>query len=345
MQKKIKCLRLHNVGDLRLHLELPPNPDRDETLIQVEAVGLCGSDVHWYMEGGIGDANLPKPLILGHEFAGQIFAGTRKGERVAIDPAIPCGLCRFCQQGNPNLCPSIMFAGHGEQDGALRECMSWPKDRLFQIPDTMSMIEGAMLEPLGVALHAIDLAKIQVGMRVGVLGCGPIGLLIIQLLRLVGASQIVATEKLSHRIDTAKNFGATLVIQARDGLEVDEILSATRGEGLDVCIEAAGENEAVETAIASVRPGARVILVGIAADDRTSFQASAARRKGLTIKLSRRMKHTYPRAIQLVASGQIDVANIVTHRFTLDEYEQAFSTAARRDGLKVIIEPSRQPAT
>lgn len=340
MDKTIKSLYLHNIGDIRLHTEEPPTACSGEALLQVESVGICGSDIHWFMEAGIGDAQLPKPLVLGHEFAGQILTGTRKGERVAVDPAIPCRHCRFCLQGHPNLCESIKFAGHGEQDGALRERMTWPEDRLFPIPDSISMSAGAMLEPLGVALFAVELAKIKVGMRVGVLGCGPIGLLIIQLLRLAGATQIVATEKLPHRIDAAKEFGATHAIQIRDGLEVENILSITNGEGLDVCIEAAGENEAVETAIESARPGARVILVGIPTNDKTSFKASSARRKGLTIKLCRRMKHTYPRSIQLVASGQIDVESLVTHRFAMNEYEQAFATAARRDGLKVIIEPS-----
>jgi L-iditol 2-dehydrogenase len=340
MNNNIKSLYLHNIGDMRLHMEEPPTPSPGEALLQVASVGICGSDIRWFEEGGIGDAQLPKPLVLGHEFSGQILTGSRKGERVAVDPAIPCMHCSFCSQGHPNLCESIKFAGHGDQDGALREMVTWSEDQLFTIPDNISMSAGAMLEPLGVALFAVELAKIKVGMRVGVLGCGPIGLLTIQILRLAGATQIVATDKLHHRIDAAKEFGATHVVPIHDGLEAENILSITKGEGLNVCIEAAGENDAVETAIESARPGGRVILVGIPADDNTSFKASSARRKGLTIKLCRRMKHTYPRSIQLVASGRIDVESLVTHRFTMNEYEIAFATAARRDGLKVMIEPS-----
>lgn len=340
MNKNNKSLYLHHIGDMRLQTDDPPTPSPGEILLQVASVGICGSDIHWFLEGGIGDAQLPKPLILGHEFSGYILSGALKGERVAVDPSIPCMHCRFCLTGHPNLCESIKFAGHGDQDGALREMMTWPEAQIYPIPDSISMSAGAMLEPLGVALFAIELANIDVGMRVGVFGCGPIGLLIIQTLRLAGATQIIATEKLPHRIEAAKEFGAHHVIPIYEDSEAEKILSLTKGEGLDVCIEAAGENDAVETAIETSRPGARIVLVGIPADDKTSFKASSARRKGLTIKLCRRMKHTYPRSIKLVASGQIDVDNLVTHRFTMDEYQLAFDTAVRRDGLKVIIEPS-----
>ncbi|HZD57071.1 MAG TPA: zinc-binding dehydrogenase [Anaerolineales bacterium] len=332
-------LRLHGAGELRLHEEPPPIPDPHEALIRVRAVGICGSDLHWFSEGGIGDALISKPLVLGHELAGQILTGERQDEQVAIDPAIPCGQCRSCRQGYPNLCPSVKFAGHGEQDGGLRGQMAWPEEHLFTLPDSVTPAEGALLEPLGVALHAVDLAKAHIGLSAGVFGCGPIGLLAIQLLRVMGASQIIATEILPHRLEAAREFGATHVIRAQNGLESAQILALTHNEGLDVCIEAAGENAAVESAIESARPGARVVLAGIPADDRTSFRASTARRKGLTIKLCRRMKHTYPRAIQLVESGKIDVASLITHRYPLTDYRKAIDTAVQREGLKVVIEP------
>jgi L-iditol 2-dehydrogenase len=332
-------LRLHGAGELRLHEEPAPMPDPHEALIRVRAAGICGSDLHWFSEGGIGDALISKPLVLGHELAGEILTGARQGEHVAIDPAIPCGQCRSCQHGHPNLCPSVKFAGHGEQDGGLREQMAWPEEHLFALPDSISAAEGAMLEPLGVALHAVNLAKVQIGIRAGVFGCGPIGLLVIQLLRVMGAAQIVATEVLPNRLEAARGFGATHVFRAQNGLESAQILAVNHGEGLDVCIEAAGENVAVETALETARPGARVVLAGIPADDRTSFRASTARRKGLTIKLCRRMKHTYPHAIQLVESGKIDVAGLITHRYPLRDYQRAIETAIQRKGLKVVIEP------
>jgi L-iditol 2-dehydrogenase len=331
----MKALRLFTMNDLRLCDEPLPTPAHDETLIRVTAVGICGSDLHWLDEGAIGDARLDRPLILGHEFAGVMPDGTR----VAVDPAIPCGECEFCLEGNPNLCIALRFAGHSTQDGALREYIAWSTRCLYRLPNSLTDVDGAMLEPLGVALHAIDLGHIKPGMSIGVFGCGPIGLLIVQLARLSSATTIFATDKLPHRLDAARAFGATHAVEA-DGHESNKILSITNRRGVDVAFEAAGANQAVDVAIASAKPGARVVLVGIPPDDRTTFSASTARRKGLTIKLSRRMKHTYPRAIELVASGKIDVRSIVTHRFALKDFQKAFDTAQKREGLKVIIEPS-----
>jgi L-iditol 2-dehydrogenase len=223
------------------------------------------------------------------------------------------------------LCTTQRFAGHGSEDGALREWIAWPSRCLFPLPDPLSAADGAMLEPLGVAIHAVDLGKLRAGMRVGVFGCGPIGLLVVQLARLAGATDVFVTEPLAHRRKMALGWGAR---ECQPGCEVD------------VAFECAGENAAVEDAIAAVRPGGRVILAGIPEDDRTSFSASVSRRKGLTIKIVRRMKHTYPRAIQLVASGKVDVRTLVTHRFPLEQTAEAFGVLQRREGLKVIIEPS-----
>jgi L-iditol 2-dehydrogenase len=305
----------------------------------VTAVGVCGSDVHWFEEGSIGDVRLTQPLVLGHEFAGVVQSGEQRGERVAVDPAVPCEVCKFCQEGNPNLCTALRFAGHGTEDGALREYVSWPTRCLHPLPDSLTDAEGVMLEPLGVAIHAVDLGHLKPGTTVGVYGCGPIGLLTLQVARAAGATRVIATDKLVHRMEMAQALGATRVFQAAEGQENPEVWAATNGRGVDVAFEAAGENSAVETAVATVRRGGRVVLSGIPADDRTSFSASSARRKGLTIKLVRRMKHTYPRAIRLVERGLVDVKSLVTHRFPLPEYEKAFSTAARRRGVKVIIEP------
>jgi len=335
----MKVLRLHGVGDLRLHDEPEPVPGPGEVLLRVTAVGLCGSDLHWFSEAGIGDARLQEPLILGHEFAGVIESGERRGQRVAVDPAVPCGVCEFCVEGNPNLCSALRFAGHGTEDGALRQYMAWPTRCLHPLPNSLTDADGVMLEPLGVAVHAVDLGHLKTGMTAGVFGCGPIGLLVLQVARVAGATHVIATDKLPHRLEAARSLGATAVFQAAGGRESVEVLAATDGKGVDVAFEAAGENEAVETAIAAARPGARVVLIGIPADDRTAFTASLARRKGLTIKLTRRMKPVYPRAIRLVEGGMVDVRSLVTHRFPLEEFDKAFSAAQRREGLKGIIEP------
>ncbi|MBX3050069.1 MAG: zinc-binding dehydrogenase [Caldilineaceae bacterium] len=336
----MKSLRLHGVGDLRLHEEPVPVPGDGEVLLRVTAVGICGSDLHWFEEGSIGDARLAHPLVLGHEFAAVIESGPRKGERVAVDPALPCGRCEFCETGYPNFCLATHFSGHGKDDGSLREFMAWPERALLTLPDSVSDVAGALLEPLGVALYALDLGQIRVGDAVGIFGCGPIGLMLIRLARLNGARQIVATDLLPHRLEVAAEMGADVVLQAdAEGSERAAVLDATGGRGIDVAFEIAGANPAVETAIETARPGARVVLVGIPSDDRTSFSASTARRKGLTIQLCRRMAHTYPRAIALAESGQIDLDVLASHCFPLEEYQRAFAVAAARDGLKVVVEP------
>jgi L-iditol 2-dehydrogenase len=327
--EKMNVVRLHGPGDLRLHQEAVPRPAAGEILLRVSAVGICGSDLHWFEEGAIGEARLTDPVVLGHEFAGVDEAG----RRVAVDPSIACGECEICREGNPNLCENIVFAGYGKQEGALREYLAWPERVCFPIPSTISDADGVMLEPLGVAIHAVDLAHLKPDMRVAVLGCGPIGLLILQLVRLLGVRRILATEVLPHRLEAARRLGfddCRLVEQSA--------VTLADAEPPHVVFECAGDNAAVETAVNILRPGGKILLAGIPPDDRTSFRASVARRKGITFLMVRRMKHTYPRAIELVQNGRIDVRSLVTHRFPLPRAREAFAAAARREGIKVIIE-------
>jgi L-iditol 2-dehydrogenase len=252
---------------------------------------------------------------------------------------VPCESCALCRDGHPNLCEAVRFAGHGADDGGLREWIAWPERALFTLPDALSDADGAMLEPLGVALHAVDLAHVRAGAAAGVFGCGPIGLLGLQAARLAGAGRLFGTDRADrpHRLEAARRLGAE-VFAAEGGHEARAIRDALGG-GLDVAIELAGENAAVDAALDAVRPGARVVLAGIPAEERTSFRAATARRKGLTLVMARRMKHTYPRAIQLVAAAKIDVRSVVTHQFPLERGAEAFAVAARREGLKVVIEP------
>ena len=331
----MKSLRLHGVKSLQIHHDPDPIPGDGETLLQVKAVGICGSDLHWFEDASIGDSTLDHPLILGHEFA----ALTPAGQLVAVDTCIPCGQCRLCQEGNPNLCPNHRFAGHGEQDGAMRDKIAWPDKLLFPLPEALNELDGVMLEPLGIAIHAADLGHIKPGYSVGVFGCGPIGLLIIQMARLMGAIPIIATDKLTHRLVAARDFGATHTFQVEANERDTEILTMTGGDGLDIVFEAAGENSAVQTAVAVARPGAQVVLAGIPADDQTSFSASISRRKGLTFRVVRRMKHTYPRAIRLVENRMVEVRSLVTQCFPMGEYDQAFRIASRRDGIKIVLLP------
>ena len=334
----MKVARLHGVGDVRVSEEAPPDPVEGESLVRVRAVGLCGSDLHWFSEGSIGDARLSRPLVLGHEFAGVIAGGPHDGHRVAVDPGRPCGECEQCDEGNANLCPSVAFAGHGRADGGLRELVAWPTALLHRVPDSLSWSDAAMLEPLGVALHAFDLGKAHLGGSVAVIGCGPIGLCVVQLARAAGMTQIIAVEPLEHRREAALAMGADVALD--DGAPgVDALLAdATSGRGVDVAFEVAGDDSAVMLAATAARPGSRVVLVGIPGDDTTTFGASLARRKGLTLTLSRRMKDMYPRTTILVDKGLVDMASVVTHTFPLGQAAEAFRAANDRIGLKVVVE-------
>ncbi|WEO93612.1 alcohol dehydrogenase catalytic domain-containing protein [Streptomyces sp. FXJ1.172] len=339
----MRTARLHGTADLRVGDEPAPEAGEGETLVRVTAVGICGSDLHWYEDGAIGDAKLERPLVPGHEGAGEIVAGPRRGERVAIDPAIPCETCQACRDGRRNLCYSILFSGHGVTDGMMREVMPWPSHRLHPLPDTVSDASGAMLEPLGVALWALDLGQVPFGGTVAVVGCGPVGLLLIQLLRAAGVSRLIAVEPLPHRREAAAKWGADEVLApspvSASALAPAAALPDFSSYGVDVAFEMAGNDDAVHIAMESVRPGGRVVLGGIPGSDTTTFRASLARGKELTIAMVRRMNEVYPRAIDLAARGVVALDPLVTSRVPLADAPAAFAAAQRRTGLKVIITP------
>jgi L-iditol 2-dehydrogenase len=332
----MRVARLHAPADIRLVDEPVPEEGPGFSLVRVTAVGICGSDLHWWSEGGIGDAQLDTPLVLGHENAGVIVTGPNAGQQVAIDPAIPCENCQQCRDGYRNLCRGVQFAGHGNVDGGMREFLTWPTALLHRLPDRLTACDGAMLEPLGVAAHCIDLGHLRLGGTAVVVGCGPIGLLVVQLLRLTGAARIVAIDSLAHRREAAAQLGADSTAEPAASTGLDDL---SRG-GADVVFELAGVGQAVELAMTAAKPGGRVVLGGIPSDDRMAFQASVARRRGLTIAMVRRMNDAYPRAIRLADSGMVDLASLVTHRFPLEAVGEAMQTAASRDGLKTVIEPA-----
>ncbi|HUC15238.1 MAG TPA: alcohol dehydrogenase catalytic domain-containing protein [Acidimicrobiales bacterium] len=326
----MKAARLTGVGEVHLVDEPDPTPGPGEALVRVSAVGLCGSDLHWFSQGGIGDALLSRPLVLGHEFGGTVEGGPLDGRRVAVDPAVPDNVCERCREGNSNLCPQIRFAGHGATDGGLREYLAWPAHLLHRVPDTFSDGAVALLEPLGVALHSFDLGHVRYGGAVAVVGCGPIGLMVIQVARSAGASSIVAVEPLAHRRAAATRCGADLALSPTE--------AKASGLQVDVSFEVAGTDDAIGTGMVLVRPGGRLVLAGIPDDDRTSFPAALARRKGLTIAVVRRMKDAYPRAISAVERGVIELDWLITSRFALAGTAEAFRVAAERDGLKTVVQ-------
>lgn len=336
----VQAARIHGRGDIRVAMERAETPGPGEVLLRVSAVGLCGSDLHWYEEASIGDARLSHPLILGHEFAGVIADGSRAGERVVVDPAYNCGHCRPCLQGRTNLCLAGRFAGHGTTDGALRSLMAWPERLVYPIPDSIGDDEAALLEPLGVALHALDLALVSPGDRAGVYGCGPIGLLLVQLLRMRGAATVIATDLLAHRVAAAKALGATaaFLVEERAVADPSHPRGLARDQAVDVAFEVSGSDEALSDAIAAVRPGGRVVIVGIPTGDRTVFEAGAARRKEIAMLMCRRMiPSDLPRAVGIGSIGSVRLSPLITHRYPLAQAAEAFATLAARSGIKVIV--------
>jgi L-iditol 2-dehydrogenase len=331
--------RFHAAHDVRLAEEPAPVPAEGESLVRITAVGLCGSDLHWFEEGGIGDAQITRPLVGGHEMAGVVEGGPLDGVHVAVDPAIPCHRCDLCLRGHPNLCRALVFAGHATRDGGLQHYLAWPTGRLHRLPEALTDADGAMLEPLGVAVHAVDLGHIPLGGSVAVIGCGPIGLLIVQVARAAGAGRVLAADPLAHRRHAAAARGADEVLDPADDGYTAGLGDFTAGLGVDVAFEVAGTDPAIAAAMEAVRPGGRVVLAGIPSTAASTFPASTARRKGLTIALVRRMKEVYPRATALVVAGLVDVRGLVTHRFPLTDVSDAFTAAVARPGLKVIVEP------
>ncbi|MBN2677553.1 MAG: alcohol dehydrogenase catalytic domain-containing protein, partial [Anaerolineaceae bacterium] len=314
---------LYGIHDMRVESRPVPKPGKGEVLLKIASVGICGSDVHYYNEGRIGNQIVKEPTIMGHEFSAYIVQSqggvneAQEGSLVAVDPAIPCGKCEQCQKGHPNLCPHVKFCGTPPIAGVFSEYASMPAINCFALPEGFSPEEAAMLEPLGVALHSVNLAHLKPGESVAVLGAGPIGLLIGAVARLAGASAVYITEPLAYRREFARHFCANAVFDPGGHSPVGDILSMTEGRGVDVVFEAAGADETPEQAAELVRPGGRLILTGIPKDDRLSFNASNVRQKGLTIRLVRRMAHTYPTSIRFVSKHLIDVKSLITHRLPL----------------------------
>lgn len=344
----MKAIRLHGPLEMRLDEIERPIPKPGEALIRVRAVGVCGSDIHVYKAGGVDGTQTTTPLILGHEFAGEIVAlGPRTtepavGTRVAIDPAISCGQCETCLDGNINCCPNVQFPSTPPLQGALAECVVHPANLCEPLPSALSFADGAMLEPLGVAIHALSLARINPGDTVAVLGAGPIGLLCIQLALVSGAHSVYASEPIPERRAMAGSAGAIAVCDSTSIDPIAWVHEQTDGRGVDVVIEAAWGDQAVVHAVGMAKPAGRVVLVGISNRGITDFPAAPARRKGLTILVSRRMQVVYPHAIALVEQGRIDVRTLVTHCFPLEQTPEAFSlVAAIADGVgKAMIDIS-----
>ena len=322
-----------------------PMPKPGEVLIRVLANSICGSDLHYWHEGKIGSAVVSSAFTPGHEFAGVVAGGTGEpfdlsdGTLVAVDPAQPCHHCYWCQQGNHHLCPNMVFVGAPPHPGAMAEYIAVPASTVFAMPPTFTAAQAALLEPLGVAMHALDLAKLRPGTHLAILGAGTIGLYVQMLARISGALSIAMIEPQAYRREKALELGATSVFP--DTASYLASVKDTPTRGADVVIEATTSPHGPRHATEAVRIGGKVVLVGIPDGDEFTLTGSQVRRKGLTIKLSRRMGNIYPRAIEFVQSGRIDVTAIVTHTLPLSQVREAFEMLSeyQDEVIKVVLEP------
>ncbi|HEY8286853.1 MAG TPA: alcohol dehydrogenase catalytic domain-containing protein [Chloroflexota bacterium] len=337
----VQAAFLYGPRDIRIE-EMPDEaPGPGEVLLDVAAVGICGSDLHNYLNGEIGGTVVAGPLVLGHEAAGRVAAlgpgleaRFQVGQLVAIDPAIHCGECERCQSGQQHLCTHLQFMGLFPRHGALRTRMVHPAEQCIALPPGVDAVSAALLEPLGVALHAIRLAKIALNDDVLIIGCGAIGLLLVQLARLSGARRIFVSDRHVWRLEAARSFGADHLLNANDGDVVQFVHDATGQRGVDVAIESAWVKDTANQCVEAARNGGHVVVVGIPAEDSITLRASPARRKEISLDLSRRMNQTYPACIDLLSRGKVALHALATHRFPLSQTAAALETAATyREGV------------
>jgi L-iditol 2-dehydrogenase len=336
---------LHGVNDLRVErVPAPHRPGPDDVLIAMRAVGLCGSDVHYWHEGRIGPYVVTKPIILGHECSGEVVevgervAHLRPGDRVAVEPGVPCRHCQYCVTGRYNLCLHMRFFATPPIDGALAQLVAHPADLTFKLPESMTYEEGAMLEPLSVGINACRRAGVQPGKSVLILGAGPVGLLCLLAAQAAGATQIFAMDVKDDRLTKAVELGATDAFRADDSSVHDTLRKLTNGEGPDIVLECSGAPSAVRQSVELVRRGGTVVWIGMGPES-FEFPTLTVGIKELDVKGLFRYAHTWPTAIDLISSGRIDVKPLVTHRFPLTDVVEAFElTRTGADGaIKAVV--------
>ena len=339
-QLRNRAAVLYAPYDVRLEERPVPQVGPNDVLVEVKAVGVCGSDVHYYEHGRIGTYVVRQPLILGHESAGVIMGvGTdversRIGERVAIEPGIPDGICDQCRTGHYNLCPNVRFFGTPPIDGAFASYVTVPTQFAYTLPDNLSNEEGAMIEPLSVGLWACRKARLRGGDHVLITGAGPIGMLAMKVAFALGVAAVTITDVSPQRLALARHLGATRIIN------VAEQSLAQAGVQADVLLECSGNQRALIDGIRSLRPAAMAVVVGMNPGEELSVPMSFIQNREITLTGTFRYANTYADAIALVASGRIDVRSIITGRYPLEAAEQALQ-ATKQDptNIKSIVLP------
>lgn len=323
------------------------DPGPGEVQVRVDAVGICGSDLHAYGEGAIGDTPCQYPMVLGHEPAGTVLAtgagvtGWAPGDRAALEPALYCYHCEYCRAGRYNICANLRFLSNPGDPGFFRERINLPADNLLALPDAVSLELGSLVEPLAVALHSVRLASVSAGETVAVFGAGPIGLLTIACLKVAGAARIWAFDPLPHRREMAARLGADTALDP-DGAEA-AIAEDTKRRGVDCAIDCAARGGTTNQAIRAARHGGRVVLTGIHAGPVVPFETSPMRRKELVFYNVRRSNDEPAAALQLLTEHAARFAPMLTHTRPLERIAEAFSIAeSYSDGVgKMIVKPCR----
>ena len=328
-----------------------PCPGQGEALLRITAAGVCGSDLHLFREGAIGGVTLADaggPFVPGHECVGQVEAvgdgadASLVGRRVFIEPAINCGRCRWCLAGRANVCPHHRFLGLPPQGGCLSEYMTHPARLCEPLPDAIDDDAGVLLEPLAIAVHSLDRVGVAGGCAAAVLGAGPIGLTHVMLLARSGVAPLIVTDLLDDRLAAARELGATCTLNAaRDDVPA-AVADLTGGAGADFVFECAGAAETFEQMVEIAAPAGVVGVVGIPAADRLAVRHSAARRKGLDLRMIRRANRTFARALARTLAEGLPLGRLATHHWPLEQTQQAYETGAGyRDGvLKALIRPA-----
>lgn len=336
----MKVVYLTKPGKMEITEEEVPALRPGWALIKVEYNGICGSDVHFYKDGRIGDCVLHDRFVLGHEVSGTVVetgegvTNIKPGDRVALEPGYTCGKCEFCKSGRYNLCPDVKFFAAPPVRGALQEYVVHPADMCFKLPDNVSTMEGALVEPLAVGLHAAALGEIALGQSAVILGAGCIGLVTLLAAKARGAANIIVADLHDKRLEFARQMGATHTINgAKEDVpaKVKEILT----EGPDVVFETAGSPVTIAQTAHVVKRGGTVVLVGMSSQSEINYNFFQVMEKEAVIKCVFRYRNLYPTAIAAIASGSINVKQIVTHEFPLEESNLAFETAVK-DAQNVV---------
>jgi L-iditol 2-dehydrogenase len=343
----MKAMKLTGIREMKM-MEVPlPAIEKDtDVLIRMKTLGVCGSDIHYYVSGKIGSQVVQYPFAVGHEGAGEVEAigkgvsSVKPGDRIAIEPAMPCWDCDQCNAGRPHTCRNLKFLGcPGQAEGSLSEYIVMPETSCVKIPDLMSYDEAAISEPLAIGVYAVKQSIPIEGAKVGILGFGPIGMSVLLPALAMGANEIYVTDKIDERLQIAINSGATLTVNP-DKEDVVKKIAAEVPELLDVVFECCGQQDAIDNAVDLLKPGGKLMVIGIPEFERWSFPVDKSRHKELCIQNVRRQNEALQPSLDMMADGKVSVEAMATHRFRFEDSKEAFDlVAGYKDGvMKAMID-------